>query len=149
MCCLLRLWSSFPWRCSTHQKVLLPSPVKDLQRSIFWSLKHSQTHLQLKMQEETPKARFVFILVWDKFRRKLSHPGQHGKSRIPGHSLPLKYLTMPLALQEKLWKVLFHSTQKQTTKQMDYRTVKYPATVLLISTYLCLTTQILWGQSAR
>lgn len=56
------------------------------------------------------------------------------------NSLPLKYLTMPLVQQEKLWKALFHSTQKQTTKQMGYRTVKHLATVLLISTHLCLTT---------
>lgn len=49
------------------------SPARDLQRSIFWSLKHSQAHLQLRMQEEIPKATFIFILVRDKFRRKPSH----------------------------------------------------------------------------
>lgn len=85
------------------------SPARDLQRSIFCSFKHSQDRLQQRMQEGIPKARFIFLPVWDKFSR------QHGKSRIPGHSPPLKYLTMPLAQQEKLWKVLFHSTQKQTT----------------------------------
>lgn len=47
----------------------------------------------------------------------------------------LKYLTTPLVQQDKLWEVLFHSTKKQTTKQMDYRAVKYP--VLLTSIHLC------------
>lgn len=64
------------------------------------------------------------------------------------NSLPFNYLTMPLVREEKLWKAFFYSTQKQTTKQMGYRTVKYLATVLLTSTHLCPTTQILWRQSA-
>lgn len=50
------------------------SPARDLQRSIFWSFTHSQLHLQQKMQEGIPKASFIFITVWDKLRRKPSHP---------------------------------------------------------------------------
>lgn len=50
------------------------SPARDLQRSIFCSFKHSQDRLQQRMQEGIPKARFIFLPVWDKFSRKPSQP---------------------------------------------------------------------------
>lgn len=140
-CCTVE-HNPFPWNCSTHQKVLLPAQ-QGISREA--SSGHSNTasficNRECKKRSQKQES----YLSW--FETNLGVT--HGKSRIPGHSPPFKYLTMALAQQEKLWKVLFHSTQKKT-KQMDYRTVKYLATVLLTSTCLCPTTQILWGQSVR
>lgn len=96
-CCLLHCGAqTLSLELPNSSKSSIASPARDLQRSIFWSLKHSQAHLQLRTQEEIPKARIIFILVWDKLWGNLATLGQHGKSRIPGHSLSLKYLTMPL-----------------------------------------------------
>lgn len=61
VCCLLHCGAqTLSMELFNPPKSPTARPVWDLQRSIFWSLNHSQAHVQLRMQEEIPKARFAW-----------------------------------------------------------------------------------------